>query len=95
MPQGKYWNLAGQTVAIVASILLAFAIQAWWEDRNEVELEQRLLGVLLAEFEQNDELLRQAREQYEQRYVEAVRILEYMKMEQTEIDEAEFERLAS
>ena len=93
MPQSKYWNLAGQFVVIVASILLAFAIQAWWDDRSEIVLEQRILNALLSEFEENGELLREAREHFEQRYTEAVRILEYLDGNHAEIDEAEFEKL--
>ena len=50
MPQSRYWNLAGQTVAIVASILLAFGIQAWWEDRQEREAEQVMLASLQHDF---------------------------------------------
>ena len=50
MPQGKYWNLAGQSAAIVASILLAFAIDAWWEDRQEREAEQAMLASLQHDF---------------------------------------------
>ncbi len=49
MPQSKYWSLGGQTVAIVASILMAFAIQAWWEEQQEAELEARLLKALEVE----------------------------------------------
>ena len=86
-------RISVEAVAIVASILLAFAIDAWWEDRKEVDLERRLLTALLVEFEQNGEMLRQAREEYERRYLDAVRILEFMGGEPAEIDEAEFERL--
>ncbi len=89
--QWKRITVEGAT--IVVSILLAFGIEAWWQDRNEAVLEQRLLTALLAEFEQNGDLLREAREVYERRYMRAVRILEYMEQEPDEIDEAEFERL--
>ena len=51
MPQSKYWNLAGQTVAIVASILLAFGIQAWWEEYVEDQREREVLIALLDDFE--------------------------------------------
>ncbi len=37
-------------VVIVGSILLAFGIDAWWEERSDAALEQRLLISLLAEF---------------------------------------------
>ena len=80
-----------EAAAIVGSILLAFAIDAWWEDRNEAELERRLLTALLVEFEQNGELLRQARTVYEQRYMEALRILEYLEKGAIRRDHAELE----
>ena len=82
-----------EAVAIVASILLAFAIDAWWQDRNEVELERRLVTALLAEFEQNSELLRQEKIHYEQRYMDALRILEYLQQGTTSSDHAELEEL--
>ena len=50
MPQSKYWNMAGQAVAIVASILLAFAIQAWWELRGERAEMDAMLAALGDEF---------------------------------------------
>jgi len=86
-------RLTVEAAAIVLSILLAFSIDAWWEDRNEVELEQRLLTALLAEFVQNGELLRQARRQYEQRYMESLRILEYLQEGASSFDHAELEKL--
>ncbi len=52
MPQGKFWNLAGQTVAIVASILLAFWIDAWWEGRQQQADERVVLESLLADLVQ-------------------------------------------
>ena len=36
-------------VVIVGSILLAFGIQAWWDDRQEREEEGRILAGLLQE----------------------------------------------
>ena len=44
-------RISVEAVAIVASILLAFAIDAWWEDRKERELEQEALYDLKAEYE--------------------------------------------
>jgi len=43
IPWGR---LSVEAAAIVTSILLAFAIQAWWEERNEADLEQRILSAL-------------------------------------------------
>jgi hypothetical protein len=87
------WNrLFIEAAAIVGSILLAFAIDAWWEGRNEVEQERRLLAALLVEFEQNGELLRQARAQYEHSYMDSLRILDYLQDGAASIGYAEFEK---
>jgi hypothetical protein len=91
--QIQWKRISAEGAAIVVSILLAFSIQAWWDDRNELKLEQRLLAALLVEFEQNGELLRQAREEYERRYVDARRVLELMDGDPAEINEKEFDRL--
>lgn len=39
-----------ESVAIVGSILLAFAIDAWWDDQQERKQEQVYLGALHQEF---------------------------------------------
>lgn len=44
-----------EAVAIVASILLAFAIDAWWDERNVRIEESDILQSLLVEFEVNRE----------------------------------------
>ena len=46
-----------EAVVIVLSILLAFGIDAWWQDRVERSEEARLLEALLAEFEINQQRL--------------------------------------
>jgi len=46
-------RIAVEATAIVASILLAFSIDAWWGEHQEREHERQLLGSLLAEFNQN------------------------------------------
>lgn len=52
------WNrIAVEAAAIVMSILLAFAIDAWWDNRQDRAEEQRILVSLKAEFEQNLELI--------------------------------------
>jgi hypothetical protein len=45
-------RLAVEAVAIVGSILLAFAIDAWWQDREDGQTEQLLLKRLKADFVQ-------------------------------------------
>ena len=50
-PKNTSWaRLAGEGAAIVASILLAFAIDAWWEDRGQRIEEQQVLQGLRSEF---------------------------------------------
>ena len=46
-------RLGAESVVIVGSILLAFAIDAWWADRQVRAEEQRILLSLTAEFEFN------------------------------------------
>ncbi|TDJ40402.1 MAG: hypothetical protein E2O61_01320 [Gammaproteobacteria bacterium] len=53
MPQSKYWNLAGQSVAIVASILMAFAIQAWWDERQDRQVIESALRSMYDDFGKN------------------------------------------
>jgi len=86
-------RIAAEALAIVASILLAFAIDAWWDDRAEARQEQRLLTALLAEFETNIETLQQARMEYERQYLLALRLLEYVPAKVSELDDAELVEL--
>ena len=51
--QQRTWPLLLETVAIVVSILLAFAIDAWWEDRAERRAEHAAIERLLFEFSAN------------------------------------------
>ena len=46
-------RLFAESAAIVVSILLAFAIDAWWADRQDRVEETRILEALKAEFEDN------------------------------------------
>ena len=48
-----------EATAIVGSILLAFAIDAWWESSRDIERESTLLAALNHDFEQNHELLKE------------------------------------
>jgi hypothetical protein len=74
---------------IVASILLAFGIQTWWETQTEADREQRLLTALSAEFEQNAELLTRAGSAYRARYLAASRILDAIDGGSLEVDDVE------
>lgn len=45
--------MVAEGVAIVTSILLAFAIQAWWEDRSSRKAEEEVLSALVDELQSN------------------------------------------
>jgi hypothetical protein len=80
-------------VVIVGSILLAFGIQAWWDESQDRAEEQRVLAALLAEFEESGEVLQGALGEYRQRYLEAEELLDLMEAEAPGIDAATFDRL--
>lgn len=48
--QLPWLRISAEGAAIVVSILLAFSIEAWWQQRNEVEQERELLQALLDDF---------------------------------------------
>ena len=55
-PSNIPWNrIFVEGLAIIASILIAFAIDAWWQDRQETELEIRNLDRVSAELKANSE----------------------------------------
>lgn len=58
-------NLLVEGVVIVASILLAFAIDAWWDDRREAAERDRILGQLRKELALYQEIVPQAIESSE------------------------------
>jgi hypothetical protein len=49
----KWSRIFAEGVAIVVSILLAFAIQAWWDDRSEDRLRKDTIEGLLDDFRAN------------------------------------------
>jgi hypothetical protein len=50
-------RIAVEAAAIVASILLAFAIDAWWDDSKEQKAEADHLARVLAELENNSDVI--------------------------------------
>ena len=61
------WNrISVEAVAIVASILFAFAIDAWWSERQLAAEDQELLSQLKLEFETNSVLLEERRSRHVQ-----------------------------
>ncbi len=71
-------RVLGEGVIIVVSILLAFWIQAWWDDRQESIEEQSLLRQLKSEFEENAVLLADKRAGHEAARVAGLRLLSVM-----------------
>lgn len=67
-------RIAVEGIAIVASILLAFAIDAWWEDRQRAETEQVVLQTLLSDFRGKQVLLSDMNT-FSEAIVESVEIL--------------------
>ena len=47
-------RLLAESAAIISSILLAFAIDAWWEDRKDAGYEQTALTGLQEEFKRHN-----------------------------------------
>ena len=50
-------RISVETAAIVASILLAFSIDAWWDRVQDRAEEREILSLLRAEFEANQKVL--------------------------------------
>jgi hypothetical protein len=46
-------RISAEAVAIVGGILLAFAIDTWWDSRSDREMESQLLTRLRAELQEN------------------------------------------
>ncbi len=92
MPQGKFWNLAGQTVAIVASILLAFWIDAWWEGRQQQADERVVLESLLADLVQKKVIFERDRSYNETIYQATASLLMAATDSEKELSEDEVDK---
>ncbi len=53
-------RLSTEAAVIVASILLAFSIDAWWDERRDRQRESEVLVALKSDFEQNRQILQDA-----------------------------------
>jgi hypothetical protein len=61
-PQKIPWKrISVEATAIVASILLAFTIDAWWDSRSDAMQEQALLLALSSDFDAAENMLRSAK----------------------------------
>jgi len=79
-------QLGFESVLIVVSILLAFAIERWWSDRQDSIEEQTLLRQLKIEFEDNASRLAEIRLDHEKVRSAGLRLLSVMGPEAT-VDE--------
>ena len=74
-PQVPWLRVFAEGVAIVVSILLAFGIQAWWEERQDRAEEERILVALSDEFAANREVLATNRTSHEAQQQAALTLL--------------------
>jgi hypothetical protein len=72
----QWSRLLPEAAAIVGSILLAFAIDAWWDGKVERDREQSILADLASEFEQNKDRLAYMQGGHEERSRIALHLLE-------------------
>ncbi|NKC01274.1 MAG: hypothetical protein GKR90_22635 [Pseudomonadales bacterium] len=86
-------GLIGQSFAIVASILLAFAIDAWWEDYKEQEEIRSLLEGLVIEIEGNLRTLETEMLFHRAKSKSAVEILQMMETELGEVNPLRLDEL--
>jgi len=54
----QWKRISAEGTAIVVSILLAFSIQAWWDERQNIEDEQVILVALVDEFKEKKSILK-------------------------------------
>ena len=84
---GRSWSEAARDVVlIVVSILIAFALDAWWDDQNERRVEVEQIATLLSEFRTARDSLRSLSENIERVSVATTRLLTLMGPEKSESD---------
>jgi hypothetical protein len=88
-------RLAAESAAIVASILLAFAIDAWWADRGETNREQEILGALLDDFRASRDEIDRWLAYHRAAKETATRLLQVATGEGDPVSAAEFDRFLS
>jgi len=86
-------RIAVEGMTIVASILLAFAIDAWWGDRQQREAEQVVLHSLLDDLQAKQVLLADMNQYYRAIYDSAVKLLRIASGSEQEPSEDTLDRL--
>lgn len=77
-PGNRLFKLLAEALLIIFSILLAFAIQAWWEERKERLEERKLLVNLQTDFIKNKDLLDIAITRFEGTLSNAQAMMDYI-----------------
>lgn len=85
-------RLGAEGAVIVTSILLAFAIDAWWADRQEEVEETRILEALRADFDATLESVHQLR-RYREAKIESITTLFEAAAGKHELDPAKLDNL--
>ncbi len=78
LQRGTRWRrFLAEGVVIVGSILLAFAIQAWWDSKGEANQSSALIAALSEDFKAADLRLTEVLAAHERAYLSAERLLSY------------------
>jgi len=91
--QVPWLRIGAESAAIITSILLAFSIDTWWDERQERGEEADIVADLLAEFRENRELLQESIRLHA-RYRDAAKQLSERGVVADEIDPKEAARVA-
>ena len=86
-------RIAAESIAIVASILLAFSIDAWWESRQERDREVLLLETLLADLKEKREFLDRAIGRNEAKLRSATTLLRAATSDSADLDDQDIDQL--
>ncbi len=88
-------RILAEGTAIVVSILLAFSIQAWWEDRGEGQKEREILLALLDDFESTKAKISQGRDFHLAVQRSTTKLLEAATSREVSLTNEEIEHLVS
>ena len=86
-------RLVAEGVTIVAGILLAFAIEAWWDDTIEQQRERELLGALLDDFRNSKDEIAKWNEFHVAVQTSNSRLLQASVTNNNQLSEGEIDRL--
>lgn len=88
-------RIFAESVAIVLSILLAFSIEAWWQDRIEGQREREILSALLDDFEETKVNISEGRNFHLAIQQSTEKLLEAVTSTEIALTDGEIQRLIS